>query len=312
MIEWDDLRYVLAAGREGGLSGAARALGVNHSTVSRRIAAFEERLGVRLFERLRSGYALTREGEEVLDSASRVQEEIDALERRVVGKDARLAGPLRFTLPDHMADFLMSDLVAFSDRYPEIDLDVVVSYTAFDLNAREADVALRVAEASPPEGLVGRRVAKHSSCTYAAPEYLARHDLAADPATARWLGWDDLVPYPRWVKESDFPHIPVRGRFDHPQLQLAGARCGAGLARLPCFVGDPDPGLVRVPPASLDERWTLWLLTHRDLRATARIRAFLEFLYEVFQRERPLLEGRRPGPQDASATRLISGRDGTA
>jgi DNA-binding transcriptional LysR family regulator len=294
--DWSDLQFFLAVAREGSVRKAAGRLGVNHATVSRRIAAFEQRLGVHLFERLRSGYALTREGEEVLGSASRMQEEMDALERRVVGKDARLAGPIRFTLPDHMAEFLMPDLVAFTDRYPEIELEVAVSYSAFNLSEREADVALRGAQASPPEGLVGRRVAKHASCCFASPEYLARHDLAADPPTARWLGWDDLVPFPRWVKESDHPHIPVRGRFNHPQLQVAAARCGAGIAKLPCFLGDAEPGLVRVPPATLDFRWTLWLLTHRDLRTTARIRAFLDFLFGVLQRERPLLEGRRPRP----------------
>jgi DNA-binding transcriptional LysR family regulator len=273
---------------------AAAGLGVNHSTVSRRIAAFESRLGVRLFERLRNGFALTRAGEEVFGSASRVQEEIDTLERRVLGEDARLAGPIRFTLPDHMAEFLMPDLTAFIDRYPEIELDVAVSFAQLSLSEREADVALRITQSSPPEGLVGRRVAAHASAAYATPAYLAGHDLAADPPTARWLGWDDLVPFPRWVKESALPQIPVRGRFDHPQLQIAGVRCGAGIAKLPCFVGDSDPALVRVPPGSLDSRWIVWLLTHRDLRATARIRAFLDFLFEVLQRERPLLEGRRP------------------
>ncbi len=299
-MDWDDLRVFVTLARTGSVWRAARELRVNHSTVSRRIAQFEEKLGVRVFERLPRGYELTADGERVLASALRVQEEIDTLERQVLGQDARLAGAICFTMPDHFVSFLTPALTEFEDRYPDIELEVRVSFSQLSLSQREADVALRVTQESPPEGLVGRRVTRHSSAAYASRDYLARHDLAADPPTARWIGWDDLVPFPKWVKESDYPHIPVRGRLNHPMLQLEAVRAGFGLALAPCFIGDADPLLERVPPGRVFHNRDVWLLTHRDLRAAARIRAFLDFLADVFRRERPLFEGERPRTASAA------------
>lgn len=291
-MDWDDLRTFLAVAQEGTIRGAAKALKVNHSTVSRRIKAFEQRLQVRLFERQPSGYVLTPAGEDVLSSAQLVKDQVDGLERRVLGQDTKLTGALRVTLPDLLAIRLLApDLADFSAEYPGIDLEVIVSYATLDLSRREADIAIRITN-SPPETLVGRRVARYCNGTYASPSYLEDHDLDHSPQQANWVGWDEVVTSPKWALESDFPDMPVRYRFPNALMQLEVAKAGLGVVKIPCFLGDPEPGVMRVPGTVPEPSWSVWLLTHEDLRHTARVRAFMDFMADAFTKHKPLLEGR--------------------
>ncbi|MGI6247650.1 MAG: LysR family transcriptional regulator [Pseudochelatococcus sp.] len=290
---WDDLRLFLAVARVGTLSGAARTLGVNHSTVFRRVGAFEDRLRVRLFERLPNGYALTPAGEEMRDAAMRIEEQIAALSRRVTGRDLRLGGTVRITTVDMLAlGVLPGHLAAFRAQYPGIVLDVVVSNAALDLTRREADVALRVGNA-PSETLVGRRVARLAFAIYAAAGGPTVQD---GELTARdWIGFDDEhAPLARHMARL-YPQARLAFRTNSIPAAIGAARAGTGLAPLPCGLADRDPGLIRI--AEMPEPFTLdlWLLTHEDLRATARIRAFMDFMAEAFAAEADLLEGRRPG-----------------
>ena len=171
---WDDLRFFLAVARAGTLSGAARSLGVTHSTVFRRLGTFEERLGVRLFERLPDGYALTGAGEAMQETAIRIDEEIIALSRQVTGQDQRLSGLIRITAIDMLATGLLPrHLAAFHAAQPGIELEVIVSDTPLDLTRREADVALRIGN-TPQETLVGRRVGRLAFGAYASAERAAQ------------------------------------------------------------------------------------------------------------------------------------------
>jgi DNA-binding transcriptional LysR family regulator len=293
-MDWDDLRFFLAVARKGSIRGAAVALGVNHSTVSRRIDAFERKIGVRLFERLPSGYLLTAAGEDLLPSAQRMEEDANAIVRRVTGRDKRLGGLLRVTMPDSLAQkLLMPDLVAFSDAHPEIELEFVVSYAFADLNKREADVAIRLSN-DPPGHLVGRRVVKLAKAIYASEEYLARHDPPGDPASLTWIGWNDTVRDPQWVRESAYPEAPVRNRAYHSMVQLEAAKAGMGLAMLPCFMGDTAPTIRRLPPGKAMPDRDIWLLTHEDLRGTARVRRFIDCMADTLLAKRDLLEGKCP------------------
>lgn len=293
-MNWDNLRIFLAVAREGSVRGAAGDLGVSHSTVSRRIDAFEQDLGVRLFERLPDGYVLTSFGEDMAQTTRRLEDAVNGLERRVLGQDARLRGDLRVTMPDLLAaKLLMPDLVAFGERYPDINLEVAISYTPFDLRRREADVAIRITR-EPPETLVGRKVITYARATYASLAYLACHDPEHAPESVTWIGWDDRSRHPRWVRESSFPNASVRGRLNNAMVQLAAAKAGMGLAMLPCFMGDTETDLRRVPPGRPEPAWDIWILTHEDLRATARVRAFMDFMAEAFLSHRDLLEGRLP------------------
>jgi molybdate transport repressor ModE-like protein len=290
---WDDLRLFLAVARAGSLSGAARALGVNHSTVFRRVGAFEEAIEARLFERLPSGYVLTEAGEEMLETALRVEAEISELDRKIAGQDLRLSGTVRITTVDMLAlGLLPRHLAAFHAAYPGIELEVVATNAAVSLSRREADVALRVSN-QPPETLVGRRVGRLVFAAYGAA---AATDGTADVPLAErdWIGFDS--DHEALVRRfADFlPETRPIFRANSVAVAIAAAKAGIGLAPLPCGIADLEPDLVRVAPLPDDFTRDLWLLTHEDLRRTARIRAFLDFLAAALTAEAPLLEGQRP------------------
>ncbi len=289
-MDWDDLRVFLAVAAAGSVRGAASQLRISHSTVSRRLEGFEKSLGVRLFDRHSSGYSLTAAGEDILELSSDVRVRIDEIERRVAGQDARLTGEIRVTAPDLLAcSILMPDIERFNTAYPDIEIELIVSYVPADLDRREADVAVRITD-RPPEHLVGRRAGRYASAIYATPDYLAAHDLA-DHSTLHWIGWNERTAFPEWVRNSPFPDVPTRGRYPNAMVQLAAARAGLGLTMLPCFMGDHDPGLVRVVPEVVDISHDIWLLTHPDLRETSRIRAFMRHLADAFAAKQQLLAG---------------------
>ncbi|WP_354193552.1 LysR family transcriptional regulator [Aquamicrobium terrae] len=288
---WDDLRLFLAVARSGTLSGAARVLGVNHSTVFRRIGSFEEALGVRLFERLPNGYLLTPAGEEMHQGALRVEEEIAGLSRKVTGQDLRLSGTVRVTTIDMLAfGLLPRHLASFRMAYPGIEIELVVGNATLNLNRREADVALRVGN-DPPESLVGRRVGQLVFAAYGSADY-CRRNTEPDLAHHDWIGFD--AEHAALVRRfSDFlPDVTPILRANSVAAALAAAKAGIGLASLPCGIADLEPDLVRVATLPGDFTLDLWLLTHEDLRRTARIRAFLDFLTDALLNEAPLLEGR--------------------
>lgn len=302
-LDWDDLRIFLALTRAGSIRAAASVLGVNNSTVSRRVRAFEQRLGVRLFERLPSGYSLTPAGEDMLGASLQVEEEIQALERRVLGQDTRLTGELRVTMPDVLAtQLLMPDLATFTRTYPDISLEVIVSDEQLNLTKREADVAIRMTN-NPPEHLVGRYLLQHATAAYASADYLAQHNLNGAPALLNWIGWDDMVPRPQWVKDSPLPQVPVRHRLNNAILQLAAIKADMGIGILPCFIGDTEPALRRLPPGQAQLGRSIWILTHADLRHTARVRTFMDFMATAVLAHRELIEGRSPAPCIASKSR---------
>ncbi len=286
--DWDDLRLFLAVARAGSLSGAARALGVTHSTVFRRIGAFEERLGVRLFDRLQGGYDLTAAGEEMRESALRIEEEIAALALKVTGQDQRPTGTIRITATDFLAQALLpAHVAAFRAERPGIEIEAIVSDTVLDLTRREADIALRIGNPGQ-EALVGRRIGQLAFAVYAA------RDRAGDPATGDWVGYGaSHGPLSRAMARW-WPRMRQVYRTNSITAAQAAARAGIGMAALPCVLADRDPGLVRLCPLPEPFALDLWLLTHEDLRHTARIRMFLDFMGTAVQAEADLLEGRRP------------------
>lgn len=293
-MDWDDLRFFLAVARTGSLRGAAKELGVNHSTVSRRIGAFENRLGARLFERLPTGYLTTPAGEDMLESAQNIEQDVAAIDRRVAGQDSRLGGLLQVTMPPHLSlKLLLPDLAAFGEAHPEIKLVLNISYGLADLAMREADVAIRVSN-NPPQDLVGRRLVRSAKAVYASDDYLTRHDPISDPESLTWIGWGDTVRYPRWVKESNFPQAPVNHRVNDAIGQVEAAKAGMGISMMPCHLGDLEPTLRRLPPGEAMPGYDLWILTHEDLRRTARVRTFLDFMSAAILAHRDLLEGRCP------------------
>lgn len=283
-IAWDDLRLLLAIARAGSLSGAARALQVNHSTVFRRLQAAEAALGVRVFERGAEGYRPTLEGEEIVRHAERMDAEVLALERTVAGKDFRLAGSVRLTAPPHLArDYVAPLLPDFRHRQPDIVVELLVGDREYDLARREADLALR-ATAAPPPYLVGRRVLDLPWWVFAAESWLAPLPTAADA-----LGGFPLIgaeasllrlPVFAWL-EATHGAASVVARASELDTMAAMARAGLGLAALP--VDQRQPGLR--PLFALDARFTagLWLLSHPDLRHLQRLRVFADYLADALR-----------------------------
>ncbi|TWC07227.1 LysR family transcriptional regulator [Bradyrhizobium macuxiense] len=293
-LDWNDLRLVLAVAREGSLSGAARRLGVTHSTVFRRLGAIETAIGTRLFERFRDGYAPTPAGETAAASAARLEDEVLALERKLAGQDLRPSGPVRITTTDTLGAVLVRHLPAMRAAHPEIRPEIIVSNAMANLTRREADIAIRPTPA-PSELLVGRRIADIAHAIYGSRAYLARRD-DRDLSAHDWIGLDDALAgtvIADWMRKN-LRSARVACRVDALPALRDAAVAGMGLALLPCYVGDLAPALRRLTPKPLAEpRSALWLLTHDDLRRTARVRATLDFLAKVLASERALFEGRR-------------------
>ncbi len=299
MLDWDDLRYALAVAEHGSLAGAARALGVNHSTVLRRLTMFEERLGVRLFERLPTGYTLTAGGAELVATAREIGHAVTELERRVAGQDLRLTGPLRVTTTDTLALSVLGPmLAAFKAQHAGVDLELIVANAHLDLARRDADVAIRPARA-PPETLVGRKVSDVAFAVYASARHFPRREEASLDAHP-WVAPSESLAattVARWLAR-ELPGARVALRADSFCAIAHAALNGLGLAALPCYLGDTTPGLHRVSDPLPELATELWLLTHGDLRRTARVRTFLDFMADALARERDLVEGRR-GAQGA-------------
>jgi DNA-binding transcriptional LysR family regulator len=294
MNDWDDLRFFLAVARKGSIRGAAASLGVNHSTVSRRIDAFEKKLGTRLFERLPSGYLITQAGEEMSHSAAKIDAEVNTIGRQLIGRDTQLDGVLKVTLHSSLADkLLMPMFVDFRRAYPDIELDLNVTHSLADLSKREADVAIRISN-DPPDHLVGRRVVRYATSTYASLSYLEQTQNLRNKEILTWVGWNDLVPDPQWIRDSAYPDVPARNRIRQPLTQLTAVKAGMGLAMLPCFMADTESDLRRVPFATVKPNRDIWVLTHEDLRHTARVRHFTDFVVKGILAKKDLLEGKCP------------------
>ena len=286
-LNWDDLKFFLAVARTGTLRGGAESIEANHTTLTRRLSIMEERVGSRLFDRSRQGLVLTQLGEDLMPHAERVEEEMTAASRIIVGRDAEPKGTVYVTMPHGLAlTSIMDDLTAFAERYPDISLNMHFTNEVADLTRREADVSLRVAHAVSDD-VVGRKLVQMSQAAYCTPEYATRIEDNSG-AGLHLIGWHEPEgdTSARWVRESCYPRATLKHRVSElvPLITLAAA--GLGMAYLACNLGDRHPNLIRAPfQKPLPYRF-LWLLLHRDLRNTARVRLFVDFLAEQVRARR--------------------------
>lgn len=278
-LDWNDYQTVLLIAEAGTLSGAAQRSGTSHPTMFRRINAVEQKLGVRLFERFRTGYRLTSAGEEVAATAREIEELTNATERRVAGRDLRPSGIVHLATTDSLFwGLLAPEIARLRHVEPEIVLDVTVSNEISDLSFREADIAIRPASA-PEEHLVGRRLGRIRQAVYAARSLGLSEDDHNNWAGLPWIGPSASMSYPQlhaWMHASGVQDGCV-AKSDSVLSMLAAVRAGIGVAILPCYLADPDPDLRRLGPEIEDLGVDLWMLTHPDLRHTARVRAVLDF-----------------------------------
>lgn len=290
-MQWDDLRIFLAVAREGSISGAAKRLAVQHSTVSRRLRSLEEALATPLLERKTSGYELTEAGEELRLSASKIEVQILEFEGALGGQESGISGELKVTAINNMASsILMPMFTRFSANYPDVELHVQVSNKFVRLAERDADIAIRLTN-SPTETLIGTRLVTVASAVYGARDYCA--NVWAGSVKKRWLGIECCGFHMAWTKDA-CPTHDHNFFVDDTLLTVAALREGAGIAYLPCFMGDSDPSLVRFCPPERQHDLGLWLLYHRDLRRNKRVRLFREHMLLGIAEVADLFEGNAP------------------
>ncbi len=292
-LDWSDLRFALAVGNTGGLAAAARQLEVNHTTVLRRLDALEARLGARLFERSRQGYLPTEAGALVLTQARRMADQAAEIERRVAGRDRELTGLLRVTTAFVvMENLLPQPLADFAQAYPGIEVEVVENAFLLDLSRRhadesaswsrrEADVALRLS-VQVADHLVGRPLGDTHCRVYArrgAPGLpQSVQPLEVLVREAPWVAFERDAQsrvYDQWMRKH-LTHAKVRLRVDIFNAVAAMLHTGVAVGILPTFVGQRHPDLVAVSEIIPDLSVPVWMLTHPDLRQTARVRAFMQ------------------------------------
>lgn len=286
-LDWEEVKSFAVLAECGTVRRAARELGIHHSTVSRRIDHLEHGLGVRLFDRSPDGFVLTAAGEEFALAVKECGVRLNDAERMISGQDRQMSGVVTVTMAEPLAVYGFAPrLGEFVEAYPGIDVHLIATTDFLDVSRREADIAIRM-DNNPPQTLVGKRLFAYYQTVYASPDYLARHDLDAQPELARWIGWDrEQERFPDWTKDTEFGSVPVWGYFPDLPMQQAAARNGLGLAMLPCFTGDQDPRLVRATQRPPTKSRDVWLLTHADLRRTARVRAFMQFAETVLRQNK--------------------------
>ena len=294
-MAWDDLRFVLSVAEEGTLSGAARTLGVNHSTVLRRVAAFEAEKGVQLFERTSSGYALRPESRPLLAALRAIKDQVNGLDRAIAKQGLELDGPVRVTTSDSIAaDGLTGYVAAFQAPHPGVVAELNITNSYVDFSNMEADITIRPAAALSEE-LAGEPACELSLRVYATPGYLTQNPAASYDGHV-WLG----VAAPltsttvgEWQRRN-LPDVNIVLRSNSFVGLRDAAECGLGLAMLPCCMGDPSPRLIRAEafPEALSA--SLWVATHKDMAGSAKVQSILSWFTEAIRADADLFEGRKP------------------
>lgn len=297
MFDWNDLRYFLAVARHGSTLAAARALEMNQSTVQRRLSALERQIGRPLVTRHPSGYRLTELGQEMVTHAERVEQAVLAFEQHLEAAQRRATGVLRVACPEPIVFRITQStlLERFRARHPDLRVEFVMSDKYVDLSKGEADVALRSGDTDDVD-LVGRKIADSFWAVYASRRYIEEHgkperveDLDQHPL----IGFDESMSKHRasaWLARVA-PHAKIVARNNSVLGLVYAVKSGIGVAPLPTALGDSEPDLVRVlgPIAELARIWRL--LAHPDVRRTARVSAFFDFIGEEIDALRPILTG---------------------
>jgi len=291
-LNWDEFRLVKAIADSRSLVGAAAKLGLNHSTVFRRLTALEGAIGVRLFERSRLRYQPTAAGEAMINVAVDIGDSIAEFERNVAGREIKPVGALRLTTIDSLAIYVLPPILnQFRETYPGVALDIILSSQELSLSRRDAEVALRVTH-GPTSSLVGQKICSLRWAIYCTPELAVRYggDVIG---SAPWIGpGENFWPLRgrRWFETHVARDLQVC-RVDTVLAMAELAVVGFGAAVLPCFIGEARGGLVRVGPPQTELDLDLWLLTDADLRNAARVSAFMTFAGAELAKLRPRFEG---------------------
>lgn len=283
--DWDDLRILLAVARAGSSTAAAAQLRIVQSTVGRRIADLEDRIGTKIFDRHGKGMRLTPRGLDLVAEAQRMEQIAQRIERQLMGSDSSLVGNVRLTCTDGFASYwVVPRLAGFCQRYPDIHVQLLTSGSWLDLSIREADVAIRFAEPTDP-GVVRSKVGRLRFALYASPDYLAAagvpstiEDLAnhrlVENTTVRPIGgrsiWKEILAVNRRPTIASSSFVTV----------VSAVRAGAGISMLPDIYEDAEPSLVRLD-IPIQAESEIWLMSHSETNENAKVRALLDYLREA-------------------------------
>lgn len=297
MFDWNDLRHFLAFAREGSTLAAAKVLGVNQSTVQRRLEELEHRLGRRLIERHPSGYRLTELGQEMRSYAERIESAVTDFERHLAACDKGLTGTIRLTCPPTIGQRLLRSrlLDNFQARYPGLRVELVMDDKFLDLAKGEADLAIRH---GPPDdaALVGRKIADVAWAVFGSHSYIERHGQPACPEDIdrqAIIGFDGALarhPVAQWMR-TVAPHATIAARSNSLPGVLLAVKSGAGLAPLPVPLAGRESDLMIVLGPLRELTFPFYLLMHQDMRQTPRVRAFFDFIEAEIKTVRMMMLG---------------------
>lgn len=285
MLNWDDYRIFLAVARAGTVTGAAKLLWVNHSTVSRRITAMEATASVQLFDKHREGYTLTDAGLALLETAGAAETAMLTAEQTLRAHNHTLSGELVVTAPAALGVVVLTPIIArFRQAHPDILVNLLTSDEVANLSRRDADIAIRASN-GPDEHLIGRRLCVQKTAIYAHKDYWREHSVSPSIVVTALRS-----SIPGWSQKS-YPDATIACCVSGKLEMLAAIEAGIGIGRLPCRLGDASPSLLRVPPLVLENDLDIWLLMQSDMQHTPRIRAFADFVYDAFRKEAASFEG---------------------
>lgn len=299
-MNWNDVRFLLAVARHGGLTGASRQLKVSQSTVARRIETLETALRTRLFERHANGYELTDAGRGMVEKATAIEAGMNELQSDFSGRDTEVSGAVRVVTVETLANqLIVPRLAILQEAYPSLSLGIAINASFARLPQREADIGLRLCR--PDQGsFMIKRLGTLAFGLYASPAYLAQHPISDDSVPIdghRLITWGDPLSYialPKimraWAKES-------RGTLnvDSVQAQMLAIRAGSGLGILPCIMAIGDAGLTRIMPQRCHHEENIWLVVHSDIRHARRVRVVCDFLETTIREMQPALDGSSTG-----------------
>ena len=297
--DWNDFRYFLAVARAGSLAGAARELGVEHTTVGRRLSALETELGARLFLRGSEGLIATETGRAVLPLAEEIAARFEAIERRVSGSDDRIEGTVRFSISEAMSGYFVKRFATLRQKHPGLVVQMSSGNHSSDLLRGEADLAVRAREVLEPD-LLARKVGCAGWSLYASADYVARKGTPATPEELRGhdvIGFDESLentPGGLWLK-AHLAGANVVMRGNSIVAAINAAVVGMGIAAVPCFLAEAEPNLRRLTSQVVGAR-AVYLVVHPDLARVARVRAVMEFVVDLLARDAALWSGVATSP----------------
>jgi len=289
-FDWDLIRSFLAVARAGKLTSGAKNLGIDHSTLSRRLSTLEQSLGTKLFHHSVSGYSLTTQGEQLLVRAEAIENSIFSLDGQF-GQSSRISGAVRIGAPDGFGTTVLAPVIGkLAAAHPDLEIELVPTPRVFSLSKREADIA--IALTCPVRGRLWRRkLTEIEFGVYAAksePALWENIEKPTDFAGRPFISFvEDLIYTPEinYIQEICESIVP-RIRIASLVAQLHATVAGVGLCVLPCFMVDTDERLVRVLPNEVLLRRSLWMVVHSEMRDTARIKVTCEFIAEEIRRSR--------------------------